>query len=196
MKHYIKTALDTLDALGCQLDHQDRELRTDRWIFTHPNTPGETYKLNFRSSETAVRAVVQRARVAAGLASSETGGKRRPKVNEREKREREAESKRREAARRLAAARRAEEQARRDAAIVHRRQSELTNLLTGRSDNRVTPSAVDPNSMLTVEQVADLTGLTDKAVRRAVETGALDAYQCGKAVKVKGADVRRWLAAA
>lgn len=193
MKQYIKTALETLEALGCQLDHKDRELRTDRWIFTHPNTPDETYKLNMRSSETAARVVVQRAKVAAGLATSETGGKRKPKINERERRERAAEAQRREAARRLAAARRAEDQARRDADAVHRRRAELTNLLTGKSDSRVTPGAVDPAALLTIEQVADMTGLTDKAVQRAVATGALEAYQCGKVVKVKGADVRRWL---
>ena len=52
-----------------------------------------------------------------------------------------------------------------------------------------------PDQMLTVAEVAGQTGLTDKAVQRAIESGRLEAYQCGRDVKVKGADVRDWLAA-
>lgn len=192
MKRYIKTALDTLEALDCRLDHKDRELRSDRWIFTHPNSPDELFTLNLDSSETRCRTVVQRARVAAGLATSEAGYKRKPKANQRLKNEREAERKRREVAGALADARREREQAHKARAAVQRRQRELEDLMRGRPDPSGTGD-LPPDTLMTVEQAADWTGLTDKAVQRAIDSGALIAYQCGKDVKVKGSDVRAWL---
>lgn len=194
MKRYIKTALDTLEALDCRLDHKDRETRTDRWRFTHPNAPDEFFTINFRSSETACRAVVQRAKVAAGLATSETGATRKPRLNHQQKLEREAERKRLATIRSLAAAKEAEARAQKIAAQAARNHRELDRLIrgpvvTGAPD----ATAVPAGAMLTVTEVADLTGATDKAVRRAIDSGALEAYQCGKDVKVKGDDVRAWL---
>jgi excisionase family DNA binding protein len=194
MKRYVETAIDTLIALDCRLDQKDREVRTDRWRFTHPNAPDEFFTLNLHSSETAARAVVQRARVAAGLATSETGKTRKPKVNQRQKLEREAERQRRDAAHALGEARAAEERTRRVEAQARRNHQELDRLIRGPIASGADAVAVPPEAMLTVEQVADWTGVTDKAVRRALDSGALEGYQCGKDVKVKGADVRRWLA--
>ena len=55
MKNYIRSALDTLTALDFHLDHEDRKIRTDRWIFTHANAPDERLTLNFKMSEQAAR---------------------------------------------------------------------------------------------------------------------------------------------
>lgn len=194
MKNYIRTALDTLAGLGFDLDHEDRKLRTDRWIFTHANAPEDRLTLNYRMSEPAARTVVQRAKQIVGLATvgSET---KKPKRDHRERMEQAANRRRREAAHALAEARRNEEQAQRDAAAVAKRRNELDRLLVGRADQGVTVDGIADDSMLTVEQVADTTGITDLAVRRAIAADKLTAYQCGKVVKVKGADVRRWLAA-
>jgi excisionase family DNA binding protein len=199
MKRYVKTSLDTLEALGCHLDHKDRETRTDRWRFTHPNAPDEFFTLSLHSSETAVRAVVQRARVAAGLATSESGEKRRPKVNQRQKMERAAERDRKEAARAAADARAAEREAQVLVAQRSRQVRQLDRIMRGPAasgTSNARPEEIPANSMLTVEEIADRTGLTDKAVRRAVESGKLEAYQCGKEVRSKGSDVRTWLEAA
>lgn len=195
MKRYIKTALETLEALDCRLDHKDRELRTDRWRFTHPNAPDESFTINFRSSETAARAVVQRAKVAAGLATSETGEKRKPKVDQRQKAEREAERKRVEAARALNEAEESKARARRIEAQAARNHRDLDRLIRGpigAGSSAPDPMNAAPDQMLTVAQIADETGLTDKAVRRAIDSGALEAYRCGKDIKVKGADARAW----
>lgn len=192
MKRYIKTAIDTLSALDCRLDHEDRELRHDRWIFTHLNAPDETFKISLHSSEASVRTVIQRARVAAGLATS-GATERQPKVNQRVKAERAAERGRIETVRRLAAAERAREQAQVAAVAVMHREKELDSLLRGRPSENSGGLTVEAGAMLTVEQVADQTGLTDKAVQRAIDSGVLEAYQCGKQVKVKGSDVRTWL---
>lgn len=194
MKKYIKTALDTLEALDCRLDRKDRELRTDRWQFTHPNAPDELFTLNFKSSETAARAVVQRARVAAGLATSASGNKRKPKQNQRIKMERAAEHKRREAAHSLAEAARAEARIKQLEAQTVRNYRELDRLIRGPGETGAASSVgLSPTSMLTIEQVADHTGLTDRAVRQAIQSGRIEAYQCGKQIKVKGIDVREWL---
>ncbi len=196
MKQYIKQALDTLYALDCRLDHADRELRTDRWRFTHPSAPDEFFTLNFRSSETAARAVVQRAKVAAGLATSDSLVKPKPKRNQRVKMEREAERKRRDAAHALAEARRAEERARKIEVRAAQNHRELDRLLRGPIVNTAPDASAVATGLLTVAQVADATGLTDKVVLRAIDSGRLEAYQCGKEVKVKGSDVRTWMQAA
>lgn len=195
MKNYVKNALDTLEALDFDLDHEDRKLRTDRWIFTHANEPETRLTLNFRMSEPAARTVVQKARAIVGLSSTETGEKvKRPKVTAREKAERAAERKRIETTRRLAEAREEERRAQRLANATAQRYGELDRLLRGgRNDGLVDGAAVAAKSMLTVEQVADQTGLTDKAIKRAIDSGSLEAYMCGGTVKVKGADVREWM---
>lgn len=197
MKNYVKNAIDTMEGLGFRLDHEDRKLRTDRWVFTHANEPDTRLTLNFRMSEPAARTVVARAKQIVGMATTETG-KRAPKAKEnaRARAERVAERKRIETARRLAEAREEERRAGRLAAAAERRFGELDRLLRGGPDATVKDAAVPPDAMLTVEQVADRTGLTDKAVRRAIDAGSLEAYQCGRDVKVKGADVRRWLGSA
>lgn len=199
MKHYIKQALDALHALDCRLDHADRELRTDRWRFTHPNAPDEFFTIAVRSSEQACRTVVQRAKVAAGLATSDMLEKRKPKANQRQKMERAAERKRIATARALAEAKAAAERTRKIEAQAARNHRELDRLLRGRDYGRegfpLYASDLPADALLTVEQVADSTGVTDVAVLRAIENGKLEAYQCGKQVKVKGADVRSWLGA-
>lgn len=194
MKNYIRSALDTLIALDFQLDHEDRKIRTDRWIFTHANAPEERLTLNFKMSEQAARTAVQRAKQIVGLATTDGGDKRAPKVNHRAKMERAAEKRRREAARRLADAKATEAAAQKQASAIAARRRELDRLLVGKGDV-VDPTGVRADAMLTVEQVADQTGITDVAVRRAIAAGKLEAYQCGRVVKVKGADVREWLAA-
>lgn len=196
MKNYIRSAIDTLDALDFRLDHEDRKLRTDRWVFTHANAPDERITLNFRMSEQAARVAVQRARVIVGLATSDGRQKREPKANQRAKMERAAEQRRREAAIAAAEARHAARQAERELAVASARRQELDRLLRGKDapePRRQVSVAAD--AMLTIEQIADQTGLTDKAVQRAIISGALTAYQCGRVVKAKGSDVREWLEA-
>lgn len=196
MKNYVKNALDTLHGLGFQLDHEDRKLRTDRWIFTHANEPDTRLTLNYRMSEPAARTIVKRAKQVVGLATSETDKpKRGPKIDARQKAERAAQRAQREAARLAAEARAAEHEAQKLVSQRHRQVSELDRLIRGRAGG-ANANDVAWNAMLTVEQVADQTGVTDKAVRRAIETGALEAYQVGKVVKVTGADVRSWLGGA
>lgn len=196
MRKSIKNTLELLPALGCTLDHADRELHSYRWRFTHPAAPGEFFTVNHQSSEVSLRTVVLRAKVAAGLASSDSLAKRPPKQNARAKLEREAERNRIAAARTLAAAKDAEERARRHEAQAARGHREIDRLIRGPIvGGSVTVEAVPSAAMLTVAEVADQTGVTDKAVLRAIESGRLEAYQCGQAVKVKGADVREWLAA-
>lgn len=194
MKNYIRSALDTLEALDFRLDHEDRKIRTDRWIFTHANEPETRLTLNFKMSEQAARTVVQRAKQIVGLAAV-GAEKPAPKTNQRAKAERANEARRREAARALADARDAKRAATRLVTAAQQRHNELGRLLSGK-DQGVTVEAVSPDDMLTAEQVADWTGVTDVAVRRAIESGRLQAYQCGKDVKVKGSDVRSWLGAA
>ncbi len=194
MKNYIRSALDTLEALDFRLDHEDRKIRTDRWVFTHANSPDERLTLNFKMSEQAARTVVQRAKQIVGLATVGEP-KRAPRVNQREKNERAAERRRREAARLLADAKRAEEQAAREAGRIASRRRELDRLMRGSDSAAASPDGIRSDQLLTVPEVADQTGLTDKAVFRAIESGRLEAYQCGRAVKVKGADVRAWLEA-
>lgn len=194
MKNYIKSALDTLTALDFRLDHEDRKLRTDRWVFTHGNSPNERLTLNFKMSEQAARTVVQRAKQIVGLATS-GAAKSAPKVNQRQKMEREAERKRAATVRALAEAKEAEATAQRHVAATAKRYGELNRLINGKGDE-VSIAAISADAMLTIEQVADSTGVTDIAVRRAIANGKLEAYQCGKDVKVKGADVRDWLATA
>ena len=193
MKNYIRSALDTMTALDFKLDHKDRELRSDRWRFTHANEPESVLTLNIHMSEQAARTVVQRAKQIVGLGASGST-KRAPKANQREKMQRAAEKRQREAARLLAEAKHAERVASREADRIAGRRRELDRLMRG-SDSGASVVSVRPDSMLTVAEVADQTGLTDKAVLRAIDSGRLEAYQCGREVKVKGADVREWLAA-
>lgn len=193
MKNYIRSALDTLIALDFRLDHEDRKIRTDRWIFAHANAPAERLTLNFKMSEQAARTVVQRAKQIVGLATSDATN-RAPKANQRAKAERAALARQREAARLLAEAKHAERVAAQEAARIASRRRELDRLMRG-SESGTEVVSVRPDQMLTVAEVADQTGVTDKAVLRAIDTGRLEAYQCGRDVKVKGADVREWLAA-
>lgn len=196
MKNYVRTAIDTLIALDFQLDHEDRKLRGDRYIFTHANAPDDRLILNLHMSEPAARTVVQKARVVVGLATSDSLKKvNKARVNAREKAERVQRNKDAEAARQLAAARRDREQAQKAAAAVERRRKELDNLLRGKSrPSRVDARSLDPDGMFTAEEIADATGLTDKAVALAINTGALEAYMCAdKKARAKGADVLAWM---
>lgn len=187
MKHHIRDALDTLEALGCQLDHADRETRKDRWVWTHANTPGETYKVSLHSSPPACRVVVQRAKVAAGLATSET-----PKPRQRAKADQLAERRLRAAAKERAEAQRMAAEARAHEAKAAADRASLDRLLRG-TESTPSPSSLDPAAMYTVEQVADEGGVGEREVLRAIKSERLTAYQCGRVVKVKGADARRWL---
>lgn len=195
MKNYIRSALDTLEALDFRLDHEDRKIRTDRWIFSHANEPETRLTLNFKMSEQAARTVVQRAKQIVGLATVGVG-KPAAKANQRAKVERANEARRRAAAQELANARDAARAATRLVTAAQKRHAELERLLAGRA-TQVTIEDVFPEDMLTAEQIADRTGLTDAAVRRAISSGRLEGYVCrGGVVKVKGADVRSWLGAA
>lgn len=194
MKNHVKTAIDTLTGLGFRLDHEDRKLRTDRWVFTHANEPDARLTLNFRMSEPAARTVIQRAKQIVGMASTETSGKeRRARVNGQQKAERAAERARREAARSLAEARRAEREAERARGVAEARSRELDGLIRGR-DVGVSTASVRPDAMLTAEQAADETGVSDAVIASAIQGGRLEAYQCGKEIKVKGRDLRAWVA--
>ena len=195
MKNYIRSALDTLEALDFRLDHEDRKIRTDRWIFTHANEPETRLTLNFKMSEQAARTVVQRAKQIVGLATVGTE-KPAPKANQRAKAERANETRRRAAAQELANARNAARAATKLVTAAQRRHAELERLIAGKA-SPVTIEAIFPDDMLTAEQIADSTGVTDAAVRRAIESGRLEGYMCrGGVVKVKGSDVRSWLGAA
>lgn len=192
MKHYVKSACDTLAALGFGLDHKDRVLRGDRWIYTHANEPEARLTVNIHMSEQAARTVVQRARQIVGLASTETGKQsHKARVNARQKADRETERRRAEAARAVADARAAERHA--DVLVGRRQQQvgELDSLMRGKEGPRgpVTLSG----QWVTPQQIADEAGLQDAEVARAIDSGALEAYQVGKAVLVKPSDAREWL---
>lgn len=192
MKNYIRSALDTLEALDFRLDHEDRKIRTDRWIFTHPNSPDECLRINIHMKEQAARTVVQRAKQIVGLAAVGTE-KPAPKANQRAKAEREVMARRRAASIAAKEAREAQEEAERLVAVRRRQVGELDSLMRGKASGVGTVPAA---AMLTIAEVADETGLTEKAVQRAVDSDRLTAYMCGGVVKVKGSDVRSWLGAA
>lgn len=195
MRNYIRRTMDVLEGLGFRVDLEDRKVRTDRWIFTHANQPDERLTVNFDSSETRCRVLEQRAKVIAGLATSGATPKQTPRTNQRIKAERAAIRQRQEAARRAAEARDAKERAIRAADQIEGRKRELDRMLRGVPASDGGRVAIAPDAMLTLAQVADLTGLTDKAVRRAIDSEKLEAYMCGGVIKVKGRDVQRWLAA-
>ena len=191
MKKYIRNAVEALDALGCRLDHADRELRPDRWIFSHPSTPDETFKIAIKSSETACRTVVQRAKVAAGLATSESAEKRKPKVNARAKAEREAERLRRNA---LAAAKEAERIRRDNLRILEDRRRQVAGLdrmMRGTSTRGATPLPADV--LFTPTQMSCELEIPEAAIKQAIDDEVLDAYMCaGGVIKVKGGDATAW----
>ena len=188
MRRHIRDALDTLEALGCQLDHADRETRKDRWIWTHANTPDETYKLNIHSSPATCRVVVHRAKVAAGLATSET-----PKPRQRAKSDQLAERRLRAAAKERAEAQRMAAEARAHEAKAAADRASLDRLLRG-VEGAPSAAGIDPDAKYTPAQVADETGVSEREVLRAIKAERLTAYQCGNTQKVQGAEVRRWLA--
>lgn len=195
MKSYIRRTMDLLGGLGFQVDAEDRKLRTDRWIFTHANAPDERLTLNFDSSETRCRVIEQRAKVIVGLAVSESG-KTSPKarLNEQRRREREAERAARSAARAAAGARDAERRAERLVGAVAAQRRELDRLLRGGSTTTGSVRIPD-DAMLTVEQVADMTGLSDKAVQRGIESERLCAVMTRDGIRVSGKAVKKWVAA-
>lgn len=194
MKHYVKSAIDTLISLDFALDHEDRKLRTDRWIFTHANEPETRLILNYKMKEPAARTVIQRARQIVGLATSETGKvSHKARIKSREKAERDALRRQREAAQAAADARAAEQRARRLAEARRRQVSELDALMRGKSSGGGDANLNIAAEWITPERVADETGLTYTAVHRAIESGELTAYQVGKQVMVKPADARKWL---
>ena len=191
MKRIIKDGVDLCSSAGFDLNHDDRKLRKDRWLFTHANEPETVVKFDTHMSELAARTQIAVAKRVLGLATNEAREPRKAKANQREKAERAAERKRRESAQLLAEARRAERVAAQESARIASRRRELDRLMRG--GEAPTNAAVRADAMLTIAQVADQTGLTDRAVQRAIQSGRLEAYQCGKEVKVKGSDVRDWL---
>lgn len=195
MKHHIKSAKDTLEGLGFNLDHEDRKLRTDRWIYTHANSPDERLTLNFRMSEPAARTVVCKAKQIVGLATSDTvKAKRTPRVDTRAKADTAAERRARLAHVASAEARIAQKKAEAALAQATARRNELDRLLRGGCETRGGTLIAD-DAMLTVEQVADATGETDKIVRRAIESERLTAYMTRDGIRVPGKAVRAWRAA-
>jgi excisionase family DNA binding protein len=61
--------------------------------------------------------------------------------------------------------------------------------------NKATPTA--PTSavrMLTVEQVADLSGLCSKTIRNYIKSGHLPAHYFGRFVRVRETDLAEWQA--
>lgn len=192
MKNYIKTAHDTLVALGFYLDHKDRETRTDRWIFTHPNAPGDVIRLNFRMSETAARAAVQKARVIVGLATS-SDSKPKAKQNTRVKAERAERRRRAATARDAAEARRNAAQAERLAAQRRRQVGDLDRLMRGQEV--ATTGADLTGEWIAPDRLADELGVTDSSVRHAIANGSLDLYQVGSRQMLKVAEARAWATA-
>lgn len=195
VRRLVKDGIELCRSLGFNLDQEDRKLRTDRWRFTHANEPETVVKFDVKMSELAAQAQIQTAKRIVGLAVSDGKPKAPPKASQRAKAERSAERQRRETAIRLAQARRDQEAAQRAAVGVLNRQRELEQLLRGgrRDSGRATAASIHPAAMLSVAEVADQTGLTDKAVARAIESGSLEAYMCGGQIKVRGADVRAWI---
>lgn len=187
MKHYIKTAIDTLGGLGFTLDHDDHEKNPYRSRFTHAYEPETTLSLNHKGSETQARTVVQRARVIAGLDSADVA---KPKVVSRIKADRAAERDRRRAATSAAAARRAEEEARRLAA---RRQVQVKSLDRMMRGGTTAPSAVTlRGEWITPEQLADETGLTDSAIRHAIKRERINLYRVGAKQMLKTTEAMAW----
>lgn len=81
MKTYVQRALDTLHALDFKLDHADRHLRGDRWVFTHANAPEQRLIVKYKMSDAAASKIIRHAEAIVGLASTEskTSGERRKK---------------------------------------------------------------------------------------------------------------------
>jgi excisionase family DNA binding protein len=193
MRKAARRAVETLESLDFRLDHEDRKLRTDRWVYTHANAPDQRLIVNYNTSDERAAGIVRDARQIVGLATN-GAGERRPKTTQRQKAERAAERKAREAAHRLADARAAEIEAQKAKAAAQSRFRELDSLLRGR-DTSGPVAPIQADAMLTAEQVADTLGVPDRAVLRAIDSGRLTAYRCGEQTKVKGADVRAWAAA-
>lgn len=193
MKKSARRAIEVLESLDFRVDHDDpRALHNDKLVFHHPNQPDQHLVVGFKIGDAAAAKIIRHGEAIAGLSTSDDEPKQKPKANHRAKMERAAERQRRETARRLAATRKAEEEAQRARAAAANRYRELDGLLRGR-DGGVSTDGIKADAMLTVAQVADATGVTDKAVQSAIESDRLTAYQCGKEVKVKGADVRAWV---
>ncbi|WP_235738954.1 hypothetical protein [Nocardioides alcanivorans] len=190
MRKHAKNAVDQLHSLGCHLDHDDRELHKDRWVFTHPNAPGETFKISDFSGDAACRNVVRRAKVAAGLATSESGEKRKPRIDARAKAEADAIRLRREA---LAAARESQRAAQEIARLAEARRRQVTSLdrmMRGVPTTGAAP--LPPEAKFSIPQLADELDVSEAAIKRAIDDEVLEAYMCSGVIKVRGADATAW----
>lgn len=190
MKTGAKRALELLPALDFKLDHEDRKIRTDRWIFTHANDPEQRLIINYRMSEAAASKVIRHAEAIVGLASTETDAATKRAARDAEKKRREEADRKRRAE--LAEQRAAEKE--RQAAATRRRQfaarqrrGQLTNDDRLAILSRIRGEWIDPL------RIADELCVREETVRAAINSGRLDAYRVGKRVLCKTREVVAWV---
>ncbi|HET7387338.1 MAG TPA: hypothetical protein VFJ19_11820, partial [Nocardioidaceae bacterium] len=191
MKKSAQRAIEVLQSLDFQLDHEDRKIRTDRWIFTHSNAPDQRLIVNFRMSDAAASKVLRHAEAIVGLARTET-------EHVETRAEREAKRKRSEAAERqreiAAAKKRADTK---DAQIREARRRQFIarnnrNALT--TDDRLLILDGIRGEWIDPLRITDELCVSERRVRAAINGGALDAYMCaGKRVQCKVREVREWV---
>lgn len=185
-------ANEILASLNFKLDHEDRKLRGDRWIWTHANAPEQPLHVNFRMSDAAASKVIKHAEAIVGLAQTETAHAiERARAKSAEKRREEAERRKQiEATKRIAGEKAAAaEQARRRVYAARQNRGQLTK------DDQLAILASIRQTEIAPERIADELCIPLSRVRQAInETYELDAYMHpGKRVLCKIADVRAWV---
>lgn len=192
MKQSVKRALDTLEALDFRLDHDDRKLRHDRWVFTHPNAD-QRLIVNFRMSEAAASKIIRHAEAIVGLATTESDAAQRKsdRVAAEKKRAAAEEALRREALERIAAAKEARAREARARQFLARQDR---GRLTFEDRLSVLDDIKAPH--LDATRIADELCLRLPDVQAAINTGALEArVHPGKRVLCDVPEVRRWVQA-
>lgn len=193
MKHSVKRAYDTLVALDFKLDHQDRKLRSDRWVFTHANEPDQRLILNFKMSDAAASKVIKHAEAIVSLASTETDAaeNRARRESAHARRERAEQAKRLEATKRIAA--------QKEAAITDaRRRQYVARQSRGRltKDDRLMVLADIKQEWIDPDRIADELCIPLADVRAAINGECLLAYMHpGKRILCRVKEVREWVKA-
>lgn len=190
MRKHVQRAFDTLQALDFHLDHEDRKIRTDRWVFTHSNDPDQRLILNYRMSDAAASKVIRHAEAIVGLASTETDPAERARQRDKQARRDAAER-----ARAVAASKRLADQ--KDAEIQAARAKQYAarqNRGTLTADDQATILANIRGEWIAPTRIADELCIPMRKVQAAINTEELPAYMHhGRRVLCKVAEVRAWI---
>ena len=193
MKQSVKRALDTLQALDFNLDHEDRKLRHDRWIYTHPNAADQRLIVNWHMSDAAASKVIKHAEAIVGLAHTETdtAQTRAKRITADQKRAKAAEQQRLETTRRLA------EQKAERTNLARQRQfaaRQARGKLT--DEDRLIVLADIRAPQIEPTRIADELCIRIQEVTAAINSGALEARMChGKRILCDLAAVKQWVRA-